>query len=186
MFRSWHNARSLNPEGPWSNLTLAIAYATEAHLFITDLNQSPFNVGTRLALDDFSDTEVSELNRRYGSPLKTDADLARFCALVGGNPYLVRRGLNIMAADSLDIETLEALAQEEDGVFGDPLRRMLTALRQDAALCNEVRELLHDGKIHAADSFFRLRSAGIVTGKSAQDARIRCRLYGDYLRRHLP
>jgi hypothetical protein len=50
LFRSWHNKRALDPSGPWARLTLAIAYATEAHLFITDLNQSPFNVGTRLAL----------------------------------------------------------------------------------------------------------------------------------------
>ena len=54
LFRSWHNRRALDPSGPWSRLTLAIAYATEAHLFITDLNQSPFNVGTRLTLEDFT------------------------------------------------------------------------------------------------------------------------------------
>ena len=47
LIRSWHNERALDPSGPWSNLTIAIAYATEAHLFITDINQSPFNVGTR-------------------------------------------------------------------------------------------------------------------------------------------
>src|SRR6185295_15492434 len=47
LFRSWHNLRALDPNGSWSRLTIAIAYATEAHLFISDLNQSPFNVGTR-------------------------------------------------------------------------------------------------------------------------------------------
>src|SRR4029434_1802258 len=65
LFRSWHNKRALDPQGPWQQLTLAIAYATEAHLFITDLNQSPFNVGTRLALEDFNFEQVAELNRRY-------------------------------------------------------------------------------------------------------------------------
>ena len=54
LFRSWHNERALDPDGPWGRLTLCIAYATEAHLFINDLNQSPFNVGTRLSLDDFA------------------------------------------------------------------------------------------------------------------------------------
>jgi hypothetical protein len=54
LFRSWHNERSLDPSGPWQNRTLAIAYATEAHLFISDMNQSPFNVGTRLTLADFT------------------------------------------------------------------------------------------------------------------------------------
>ena len=64
LFRSWHNERSLNPDGPWGRLTLAIVYATEAHLFITDLNQSPFNVGTRLTLEDFTFEQVAELNGR--------------------------------------------------------------------------------------------------------------------------
>ena len=30
LFRSLHNARALKPNGPWSRLTLAIAYSTEA------------------------------------------------------------------------------------------------------------------------------------------------------------
>ena len=48
LFRSLHNERAFDPDGPWTRLTLAIAYATEAHLFITDLNRSPFNVGIRI------------------------------------------------------------------------------------------------------------------------------------------
>jgi len=88
LFRSWHNERSLAPDGPWQRLTMAIAYATEAHLFIKDMNQSPFNVGTRLALEDFTEEQVAELNRRYGSPLKDEAELKRYCSLVSGHPYL--------------------------------------------------------------------------------------------------
>jgi hypothetical protein len=34
LFRSWHNERSLDPSGPWQKLTMAIAYATEAHMFL--------------------------------------------------------------------------------------------------------------------------------------------------------
>jgi serine/threonine protein kinase len=64
LFRSWHNKRALDPAGPWHRLTLAIAYATEAHLFITDLNQSPFNVGTRLQLEDFTLAQIADLNER--------------------------------------------------------------------------------------------------------------------------
>ena len=49
-------------------------YATEVHLFIRDLNQSPFNVGTRVALEDFTRPQV-----------------ARLAELVGGHPCLTRR-----------------------------------------------------------------------------------------------
>ena len=38
LLRSWHNQRVTDPAGPWQRLTLAIAYATEAHLLISNLN----------------------------------------------------------------------------------------------------------------------------------------------------
>src|SRR5215813_9371076 len=84
LFRSWHNLRALDPNGPWGRLTIAIAYATEAHLFISDLNQSPFNVGTRLTLEDFTVEQLRELNDRYGSPLVDQKEIACFRQLVGG------------------------------------------------------------------------------------------------------
>ena len=69
LFRSWHNRRALDPAASWGRLTLAIAYATEAHLLIADVNQSPFNVGIRVALEDFTAEDVMTLNERYGSLL---------------------------------------------------------------------------------------------------------------------
>jgi hypothetical protein len=35
------------------------------------------------------------------------------------------------------------------------------------------------------DSFYRLRAAGVMTGETAGEARIRCQIYTEYLRRHL-
>jgi len=185
LFRSWHNERSLNPDGPWRRLTLAIAYATEAHLFITDLNQSPFNVGTRLTLEDFANGEVAELNHRYGAPLRDADEVARYAQLVGGHPYLVRRGLHALAESTLDLGSLEAQAARDEGIFSDHLVRMLSALRQDRELCDAVAEVLSGAPCPAATSFYRLRSAGVLVGHSPADARPRCRLYADFLRRHL-
>src|SRR5437588_3089536 len=136
LFRSWHNERALNPTGPWAQLTLAIAYATEEHLFITDLHQSPFNVGTRLTLEDFTIEQVTDLNHRYGSPLRDPEAVQRFFAVVGGHPYLVRRGLHEMVTRALDIAGFEAEAEREGGLFHDHLRRMLVSLSQDPGLCD--------------------------------------------------
>jgi serine/threonine protein kinase len=185
LFRSWHNRRALDPAGPWQRLTLAIAYATEAHLFITDLNQSPFNVGTRLWLEDFTFQQVEELNRRYGSPLRNKAELARYYRLVGGHPYLARRGLHEMAIHGLDLPALEAQADHDEGPFGDHLRRLLLSLRQDAALCEVVRGVLRGQPCPSPESFYRLRSAGLMSGESAQSVKPRCQLYPTYLEKHL-
>jgi hypothetical protein len=185
LFRSWHNERSLDPSGPWRRLTLAIAYATEAHLFITDVNQSPFNVGTRLALEDFSLEQVSELNRRYGSPLRGAGEVARFFRLVAGQPYLVRRGLHEMAAHGLALSAFEAQADRDGGPFGDHLRRILVLLARDPSLCEVIRGVLRGRPCPTQESFYRLRSAGVLTGDSARDARPRCQIYASYLERHL-
>jgi serine/threonine protein kinase len=185
LFRSWHNKRALDPEGPWKRLTQVIAYATEAHLFITDLNQSPFNVGTRLALEDFNYDQVAELNECYGAPLKDRAEVARYFRLVGGHPYLVRRGLHEMVARGWNLSRLEAEADHDEGPFGDHLRRVLISLSQDPSLREVVQNVLQGKPSASTDSFYRLRSAGLMSGESVRDLRPRCQLYANYLEKHL-
>ncbi len=185
LFRSWHNKRALDPTGPWRRLTLAIAYATEAHLFINNLNQSPFNVGTRLALEDFTREQVLELNRRYESPLKTEEELERFLSLVGGHPYLVRRGLYEMTVHGMTLEVLEKQADQDEGPFGDHLHRILVSLSQDRKLMDVVKGVLRGDPCPDPESFYRLRSAGLMAGDSTQNVEPRCKLYAKYLGRHL-
>jgi serine/threonine protein kinase len=185
LFRSWHNERSLDPAGPWQRLTMAIAYATEAHLFITDMNQSPFNVGTRLTLEDFTCSQVADLNERYGSPLKDEAEVGRYYSLVSGHPYLARCGLQEMVVRRRDLAGLEAIADQEDGPFGDHLRRVIASLEQDPALCEVARGILQGQPCPTQESFYRLRSAGLFAGDSARYVRPRCQLYATYLEKRL-
>jgi hypothetical protein len=184
LFRSWHNARSLDPSGPWSRLSLVIAYATEAHLFITDVNQSPFNVGTRITLSDFTRDQVADLNRRFGHPLKNPAELSSFCELTGGQPFLVRCGLHALADRSLSMAELDRIADRDEELYGDHLRRMVVLLARSPELIEAVRKLLRSQPGMDAAPFFRLRSAGVFAGESTQDARFRCALYVRYFRRH--
>ncbi len=184
-FRSLHNARALDPDSPWSRLTMAIAYATEAHLFITDLNQSPFNVGTKLVLEDFSIEQVNELNRRYGQPLKNNAEVERLYFLVGGHPYLVKRGLHEIAAQNLRLDFFESVCTKEDGPYGDHLRRFLVLLSPNEDLCRAITEILKGRACPSQEAFYRLRSVGLISGESVRDAVLRCYVYETYLKRHL-
>jgi len=185
MLRSWHNQRAYDPRAAWSRLTMVLSYSSEAHLFITDVNQSPFNVGTRLGLADFTFEQFTELNERYGYPLKDAGEIAQCFKLLGGQPYLTRRGLNEMASRSIDFKAFEAQACKDEGPFGDHLRRILFSLAQDPTLCNVVRNVLAGRHTAATEEFYRLRSAGIVAGDSARDMHPRCQLYERYLSRHL-
>jgi hypothetical protein len=186
LFRTWHNQRAINPLAPWGHLTLAIVYATEAHLFISDPNQSPFNVGTKLELRDFNFDQVAEFNKRYTPPpLKGEAEVARFYRLVGGHPYLVHRGLDEMSKRQTQLSTFEELGDKDEGPFGDHLRRLLVLLARDHELCEVVRSVLRGQPCPTMESFYRLRTAGILVGDSARDVKLRCQLYATYLEHHL-
>jgi hypothetical protein len=184
-FRSWHNERAMDPDGPWGRLTLAIVYATEAHLLITDQNQSPFNVGTQLELHDFTIRQVDELNQRYQCPLRNESELNRFFALFNGQPYLTRRGFYDLTHEEKSLDELEAHADADDGPYGDHLKRILFKLAGNEALRNVLRGLLQGRAIPDAMTFYRLRSAGLVAGPSADKAQFRCAIYRKFLARHL-
>lgn len=188
LFRWLHNLRAYEPEGPWMRLTLALAYATEAHLFITDPNQSPFNVGTQVTLEDFTFDQVADLNQCYGGLLTSQNEISRYYELTGGNPYLTQRGLYEMFLNKMGLAAIETKADHEDGIFGSHLRSMWFALERDRDLCDAVRSLLQGQKEPpplTTGTFYRLRSAGILTGDSPADARPRSGLYARYLKKRL-
>jgi hypothetical protein len=185
LFRSWHNKRALEPDGAWTQLTLVMGFATEAELFIRDVNMSPFNVGTRVALTDFTEAEVSDLNGRYGNPLKNDKEIHRLMERVGGQPFLVRRSLYALAVEGTPIEQLLKEAANDQGLFGDHLKRFYISLHRDQELEDAVRQFILQGQMLSTDQFQRLRSAGLIVGETRQDARVRCGIYRDYLQRHL-
>lgn len=185
LFRSCHNLRALKPAGPWYDFTVAMAYATEASLFISDLNQSPFNVGTQLGLADFALDQIAELNRRYLSILKNKKEIARYHGLVGGHPYLVHFGLYWMAKDQARLDDLEAQADSDEGPFGPHLRRLLKSLSEDSALCDALRGVLRGQARVSTQDFYRLRAGGVVLMDSQKRVKMRCELYATYLKKRL-
>lgn len=74
---------------------------------------------------------------------------------------------------------------DDEGPFGDHLRRLLISLSQDTALCEVVRGVLQGQPCPRAESFYRLRTAGVIVGDAPHEVKMRSRLYADYLRKHL-
>ncbi|HLK58324.1 MAG TPA: AAA-like domain-containing protein [Chthonomonadaceae bacterium] len=184
LLRGIHTKRATEPHVPWGRFTLLIAAATEAHLYIRDLNQSPFNVGTRIALADFDDVQGAELQQRFASPLLSKIDPKRLGDLLGGHPYLLMRGLNEIKTRQLDFDAFERFALQADGPYHDHLEGMRRFLIADSELHADMLAIL-EGKPCSDASFFRLRSAGILSGDSSETAQPRCRLYAHYFERRL-
>ncbi len=192
LLRTWFNARATDPDGPWKRLTLVISYATEPNVILKDkINESPFNVGSKIVLQDFNFDQVAHLNYLYGTPLRNQEEIEEYCSLVGGHPYLVRQGLHQMGkhdAKSGNRNGLEAFKAEGylgEQPFGDHLRRLLDLVKNDVTLCDAIHNLLDDRRLSDTITFHRLQSAGVIVGDSLDNAKLRCNLYAEYLRRHL-
>lgn len=186
LVRSWHNSRSTEPDGPWRKLTVVIAYATEAHLFIQDLNQSPFNVGRRLNLEDFNLQQLIDLNARYGGPLSSYAECEALSALIGGQPFLTRCTLDAIATGHETLASLLENATADDGPFNDHLKRILISVSRLPEVTEYVRAILEGHASPHSDAYYRLLSAGIVRQSAEGRAIFRCELYRRYLQRLVP
>jgi hypothetical protein len=67
----------------------------------------------------------------------------------------------------------------------DHLRRLLMSILQDEALTQGMKSVLQEKGCPHTESFYRLRSAGVILGDSGREVLPRCQLYSVYLKRHL-
>lgn len=183
MIRGWHNRRSMNPV--WNRLNVLIAHSTEPALFIEDINQSPFNVGEVIRLGDFTPAEIETLNQRNGKPLCSPEEFAGLSSLVAGQPYLIRQAFYCLRTTFTSLAKLRQVAADDDGPFGDHLRRLLWNLQRAPKMQNAIKQMLRGRGCEMEQEFQRLRAAGLISGESRDMARIRCDLYRDYFTRHL-
>src|SRR5262249_33249679 len=140
LMRLWHNSRAHKPL--WARLDIIMVIATEPNMLIQDINQSPFNVGQTIELEDFGADQLAELNMYYGSPLHT-SDIPAIHALFGGHPYLTSRALHTMLGKHLTWQELIQIAVSEKGPFADHLYRYLWTLREQPELRGALKQIIN-------------------------------------------
>lgn len=183
MLRSWHNSRANIATPIWKQLDLVLVTSTEPYQLIENLNQSPFNVGEVINLEDFSPAQVADLNQRHGAPLNHEEE-QRLLSLLCGQPYLTRRALYLIATGRLSVTDLFATAHDERGPFGDHLRYHLFRVHNKEELVRGLCDALLRHTCADEHLFFRLRGAGLVK-RVGKDVHPRCQLYADFFREHL-
>ena len=181
MLRSWHNSRAIYPS--LDKLDLVLVTSTEPYQLIDDLNQSPFNVGQIIELEDFTPALVADLNRRHNSPFDDNA-LQQLLRLLGGHPFLVRKAMYLVASKQVTPTELFANATAASGPFGDPLRRLLSLLYNKPELIQGMQQIISQNVCLDRQILWRLRGAGLVRADK-QSSLPRCQLYAEYFRENL-
>lgn len=137
MIRAFHNLRATEPGA--ARLTFCLAgVATPADL-IRDPRTTPFNIGRRITLRDFTPEEMLPLAQGlHGTPAQQEAQLRRIGEWTSGHPYLTQRFCHAAfeAGQALDPREIDALCRE---VF---LRRQ--AQSEEANLHFVRRQILDD------------------------------------------
>ncbi len=178
LLRSWHNSRALDEQ--WDKLDIVMVISTEPYLLIADANQSPFNVGLKLYLEDFNEAQVRDLNHRHGEPV-SDGHFPELMALLSGHPYLTRKALYLLVTGELTWEELIRVAALDQGPFGDHLRRQQWLMRSEPALRAALKQIIEQGRGDDEMALFRLLQAGLVKGSGDLYA-CRCDLYRIYFK----
>jgi hypothetical protein len=182
LIRAWCTRRGVNPL--WKKLNVAMVISTQPYLLIDDINQSPFNVGLRIALEDFTPAQVRDLNERHGAPLG-EVELADMRTLLGGHPYLVRQALYTLVDEEMAWDELVKIAVEESGPFSTHLRQYLWQLRDRPELVEAIKGVLKRQTWPDEVTLTRLIAAGLVRQDEGGQCRCRCQLYEQYFRRYL-
>ncbi len=161
LIRSWHNSAAYDQI--WETLRIVMVISTEPYLLISDISQSPFNVGLKVYLKDFSAEQVQDLNQRHGEPVGSEA-FSQLMGLLGGHPYLTRKALYNLVTEKQGWQSFQKSAPNDSGPFGDHLRRQLWLLRDEPDLQKALRQVIQFQRCEDDVARFRLLRAGLIKG----------------------
>ena len=182
MLRSWHEKGKIHT--CWAQVRLILSHSTEVYIPL-DINQSPFNAGVPILLEEFDTLQVENLSILYQLNWNK-SQVKELMDLVGGHPYLVRLAMYQIKIKNITLEQFVRIATSETGIYSSPLRRLLNILKQSSELSSAFAKIVKSQEPIAIDSLqiYQLHSLGLVRHKQNLVAP-RCKLYRDYFGRIL-
>jgi len=188
LLRAWYEYAKYGDSSSeiWKKLRVVLVHSKEVYIPL-DINQSPFNVGMNVELQEFSQEQVEDLVERHGRLNWTTAQVEELMEMVGGHPYLVRLALYYVQHQDMRLEQLLQTAPTEAGIYSDHLRRHLCNLKQHPPLVAALREVVKTPAPVELDSesTFKLHSMGLIVHQRENQVTVRCDLYRRYFQCHL-
>ena len=179
LLRSWHEEAKRLPI--WQMLRLVVVHSTEIYVPL-DLNQSPFNVGLPIQLNDFNLEEVQQLAQRYGLDWSDGAEARQLMAMVGGHPALIHRAIYYLSQGEITLAQLLQTAPTSTGIYADHLRRYWVALHNQPELALAVCAVISSTAPVPLEPItaYKLSSMGLIKLDSNR-ATPSCQMYRQYI-----
>lgn len=182
LLRSWHEKGKISET--WQQLRLVIAHSTEAYIPL-DINQSPFNAGIPIELNEFNLLQVQELAYRHHLDWQ-EPQSSQLMQMVGGHPYLVRLAMYQASMGKTTLPQLLRSASTEAGIFSHHLRRYLETLQQAPDLAQMFKQVVESAEPVELNpmQIYQLHSMGLVK-RLNNHVVPRCNIYREYFSRVL-
>jgi hypothetical protein len=145
------------------------------------LNQSPFNVGLPVHLDDFNLEEVQQLAQRYGLDWADEDKAKQLIFLIGGHPALVHTALYHLSRREITLPQLVETAHTATGIYSNHLQRHWVTLKKQPELAQALDTVLNATEPVCLDPIlaYKLNSMGVIK-QSGDRAIASCELYRQY------
>lgn len=182
MLRSWHEKAKISDI--WQKLRLVMAHSTEVYIPL-DMNQSPFNAGVPVELQEFDSQKIHDLARLHGLDWD-EGQLGELICAIGGHPYLVRLAMYEISCGNITLTQLLKNAASESGIYTNHLRKHLEILQHNPELALALKKVVNSAEPVELDSMqiYKLHSMGIVRRQNNY-VLPRCNLYREYFCRVL-
>ncbi|MCR9248681.1 MAG: AAA-like domain-containing protein [bacterium] len=184
MVREWQRRQAGSRRG-WEQLSLVLGYSLDPSRWITNVDKSPFTVGKKLEITDFTAEDIMRRIQSQDPQLGRRIDVEKLTEWVGGHPVLMTLAVNwLMDRSGASLEDLKRSAEQPDGAFRSYLRQVAARLREHPELMNAFCTVLQTGKC-SEDRFDDLYAFGLVAGASGSRCEPRSPALSDYLGREL-
>ncbi len=184
LLRFWHERAKSRPL--WKQLRLVVAYSTEIYIPL-NINQSPFNVGVRVELPEFSleqTQQLAQLHQLNWSPTQ----IQHLMEMVGGHPKLLNMAFtHLKNYPDTTLSQFLKIAPTNAGIYSIHLLELLVEVRKDPSVVQAFDEVIQSIKPVQLEPIeaYKLNRMGLIQLSENDEAIPRCRLYREYFSTYL-
>ena len=184
MLRVWNE--KVNESEIWENLRIIVSHSTQNYGKL-DINQSPFNIGYPINLEELTQEQVRNLILSHG----LNSDIVNpIMSLVGGHPYLVRLACYYLACEEMTLEQFIREATTDLGIYQQHLRESLGIIKINYELTKTFQAILNasqgiETKDLEKEHIYQLDSMGLIKQTNKNVITLSCSLYKHYFSNHL-
>jgi serine/threonine-protein kinase len=184
LLRYWHEKSIMSPT--WGKLRINIVFSCESYMITHPPNSSPFNVGYRIELSEFTPGQILDLSKRHGLKWSVE-EVEQLMSIVGGHPYLVRLALYHVAKKDFTLSEILTEAPTDKGIYQEHLRGHLWSLQEHPELLAGFQKVVNSDRPVRLDPRidFELHGMGLVNREGSFVTLRYPRLYRAYFSKQL-